>query len=236
MAIRIDEPSGTPAHRWVWALALSPPLLVLNWYFARPDQVGLLGRLDAWSVVSGPPLDARLAFLLSFALLGVIPALATPSIFGRSPRALGLGLGDLRQGLVLLAIGLPVAVLAGYLSADPTGALGATYPLGTDVTTAPGSFLPYAALYGVYYLGFEYHFRGFLLLGLAGRLGPVAANLLQAGLVTLVHVGKPGIELAAAFPASLIFGWVTLRTGSIWYALLIHAAVGWSLDWFLLMA
>jgi membrane protease YdiL (CAAX protease family) len=42
--------------------------------------------------------------------------------------------------------------------------------------------------------------------------------------------------LAAAFPASLIFGWIALRTGSIWYALGIHWAVGVALDWFLLSA
>lgn len=40
--------------------------------------------------------------------------------------------------------------------------------------------------------------------------------VMQAGLATLVNLCNPGIELAAAFPASLLFGGITLRTGSSW--------------------
>jgi membrane protease YdiL (CAAX protease family) len=40
--------------------------------------------------------------------------------------------------------------------------------------------------------------------------------------------------LLAVFPASLIFGYGTLRLRSIWYAVLVHWALGVSLDWFLL--
>jgi membrane protease YdiL (CAAX protease family) len=40
------------------------------------------------------------------------------------------------------------------------------------------------------------------------------------------------VELAAAFPASLLFGWIVLRTRSIWYVVAIHAAVGLALDLF----
>ena len=39
--------------------------------------------------------------------------------------------------------------------------------------------------------------------------------------------------MLAAFPASLLFGWATLRTGSIWCALAVHWVVGVSMDWFL---
>ncbi len=233
MAIRITERSDIPHHRWVWALAVAPVLLTLNWLFARPDQVGLFGRIDTWTIVSGPRISAHLAFLLTFVLLGVVSAAATWPIYGRSPGSLGLRLGDIKIGGVLLLLGIPVGALVGYLSGG-SEALASVYPLNRTVTLGLASFTPHAFFYLLYYLGFEYHFRGFLLLGLADRLGPIAANLTQAGLVTLAHVSKPGIEVAAAFPASLLFGWVTLRTGSIWYALVIHWVVGISLDWFLL--
>ena len=147
--------------------------------------------------------------------------------------SLGMDPGNWRLGGTLLLVGVPICVLVGYLNAG-NESLAAVYPLNHSATLALAVFVPHALFYFLYYLGFEYHFRGFLLLGLQERLGPHAANVMQAGLVTLVHVGKPGIELAAAFPASLLFGWFTLRTGSIWYALVLHWVVGVSLDWFLL--
>ena len=233
MAIRIAEPNATPRSRWVWALAISPALLVLNWYFARPDTMGLMGRTNSFMVVSGPRMDARLAFLLTFVLLGVVSAALARPILGKRPMSLGMGPGNARMGGAMLLAGVPICVLVGYLNAG-NESLAAVYPLNHSVTLALAVFVPHVVFYFLYYLGFEYHFRGFLLLGLQDRLGPHAANVMQAGLVTLVHVGKPGIELAAAFPASLLFGWITLRTGSIWYALVLHWVVGVSLDWFLL--
>jgi len=234
VAFRIAESAGPPRGRWVWALALAPILPTLNWYFARSDAIGLLGRSSAWLRVSGPELSGLVAFGATFALLGVVPALLARPIYGRRAWQLGLGHGDARTGLPLLGLGAAIAIAVAYASRT-SPALTATYPLGSP-TLAWQSWIPHIVGYGLYYLGFEYFFRGFLLLGLSPRLGPVAANVLQAGIVTMAHLGKPGIELAAAFPASLLFGWLALRTGSIWYPLGIHWVVGVALDWFILAA
>jgi len=231
----VTEPATAPdarSRRWPWALALGPVLPALYWYFGRSDTIGALGHDGAWLRVNGPELHGFVSFLAAFVLLGALPALLTPALLGRTPRELGAGLGSRREGLRFLVIGVPVALAVGWNSAS-SPELAAVYPLGSPQLTL-ASFLPHAVGYVLYYVGFEYHFRGFLLLGLERPLGPWAANVLQAGIVALVHVGKPGIELAAAFPASLLFGWVVLRTRSIWYVVAIHAAVGLALDYFLL--
>jgi membrane protease YdiL (CAAX protease family) len=228
----VDGVTPTPSPRWPWALGLSAILGALFWFFARPDTIGVLGHGGAWLPVSGPRLGGIGALLLGFALLGLVPALAAKPMLGHGPGDLGLGVGDWRRGLPLLAVGITAALAIGYRSATSPD-LAAVYPLGA-VSLAPTAFAAHMTAYLVYYAGFEFHYRGFLLLGLREHLGAGAANLLQAGLATLVHLGKPHVELAAVIPASLLFGWVALRTRSIWYAVAIHWVVGVALDYFLL--
>jgi uncharacterized protein len=233
MVTGVDGVSGSERPRQVWALALGPLLPAIGWFLARPDSIVAIGRHGGWLEVTGPRLSGLAAFGATFILLGVIPIALTPWVHGRSPREIGLGLGDGRRGLALLALGIPVAAVVGILSArDPS--LAVIYPLGAPGLAAV-SFGPHLLGYLLYYTGFEYHFRGFLLLGLEGRLGSWGANFLQAGIATLAHLGKPPIELLAVYPASLLFGWVALRTRSIWYAVAIHWVVGVTLDYFLLV-
>jgi len=218
--------------RWPWALGASAVLGALFWFFARADVIGVLGHQGTWLPVSGPAHGGITALLLGGAILGIGAALLSQPLLGRRPTDLGLGIGDWRRGLPLLALGIAIAGVIGYASSGSPD-LAAVYPMGA-VTLAPAAFGAHVIAYLLYYAGFEYHYRGFLLLGLEDRLGAGPASLLQAGLATLVHLGKPPAELAAVIPASLLFGWVALRTRSIWYAVVIHGAVGIALDYFIL--
>lgn len=224
-------PTRTP-ERWAWAFGIATVLVALMWYLGRADTLALQRGGAPWLEVTGGALPAGTAFLATFIAFGVGPALLTRSVLGADPRALGLGLGDHRMALKILAFGGPVALIAGYVgSRSPV--IAAVYPLGEALGPDPAAFAAHAGLYLLYYLGFEYLFRGFLLLGTKDAIGPAAANLLQACLATAFHFGKPGMEMAAAFPASLAFGWATLRTRSIWCALAAHWVVGVTMDWFL---
>ena len=212
MSETVTAPSGVKLGA---VLAVAILTGTLSWAIARPALVG-----------------ARPSFLVSFTFLGIATALVAPRLVGRRVTALGLTIGNWKTGRWLLLAGMPVALLVGFLSAD-SPALAAEYPLG-PVTRALGSFLPHALGYLVYYVGFEFFFRGFLLLGLQERLGARRANLLQSVLAVIIHAGKPISEVAAAFPGSLVFGWLTLRTGSIWYSVALHWLVGVSLDWYII--
>jgi membrane protease YdiL (CAAX protease family) len=50
----------------------------------------------------------------------------------------------------------------------------------------------------------------------------------------VAHFGRAFDETLAALPAGLLFGWVDLQVGSVWYIAVIHWVVGVSLDWFIL--
>jgi len=220
-------------RRWTWALGVGPVLAGLTWFFARSDLIGVLGHDGTWLVVSGPQLSGIGAFLMMFLILGVIPASLTIPLYGRRPSQLGMGIGNWRFGVPLLILGLAVAAFLGYRSAQSPD-LAAVYPLGNP-TLAPPVFALHVLGYGLYYAAFEFHYRGFLMLGLEDHIGAAQANLLQAGIATLAHLGKPITELAALLPGSLIFGWVTLRTRSIWYSFGIHWMLGVALDYYLLV-
>ncbi len=211
MAIIVgDAPAGR--SRWVWIVAATPALLVVHWI--------------------GHQFPAPLSFTFAFTLLGLVP-FSLAAAFGLRHRELGLGLGNVKLGLIILAISTPFAVLGGYVGAQDD-AIRQAYPLDPNLTLGMLVFGAHAVMYLLYYAGFDFFFRGFLLFGLLPRFGPLASNVFQAGLATLVHVGKPTTELVAAFPASLLFGYITLRTGSIWYAVIGHWVVGVTMDWVLL--
>ena len=107
---------------------------------------------------------------------------------------------DGRQGLVWLAVGVPVALLAGWLSsADPV--MRAVYPLDPTLQPRLASFIQHIAGQLVYYVAWELLFRGVLLFGLEKRLGFAGANIVQTALSTVAHFGRPLPETLAAIPS-----------------------------------
>jgi membrane protease YdiL (CAAX protease family) len=146
---------------------------------------------------------------------------------------LGLGPGRPARGLAWLGVGVPLAILAGYLGAG-SASVRQVYPLDGTLTTAPSAFAPHALLQFLYFGAWEVLFRGVLLFGLRDRLGAGPANLMQTALSVVAHFGRAWDETIAALPAGLLFGWVDLRVGSVWYVAVVHWVVGVSLDWFIL--
>ena len=216
-----------------WLLGSGTLLLVIFHYLLRADTVGVFSPHRGWHALTLGPLPLPLHYVAAALVLGVVPVIVARAATGKSLAQLGLGLGDWRSGLRWLALGLPLAILAGYVGAR-SAPMRAVYPLDTTVAADPSAFAPYAALQFLYYGAWEVFFRGVLLFGLADRLGRTTANLAQTGLSVTAHFGRAFSETFSALPAGLIFGWVTLRVRSIWYIAIVHWVVGISCDWFIL--
>lgn len=207
-------------------------VLVALYYFGRADTIGVLSRGRAWEVMTPGVRSAQMHYLLSALLLGLVPLVVARFACGIRLRELGLGVGRWREGLVWLAIGVPLAIIAGKIAAGQA-AMRAVYPL--DPTIGAGwEFLPYAAAAFLYFGSWEILFRGVLLFGLAPSMGDGAANAVQTGLAVTAHFGRALNEVFSALPASLVFGYVVLRVRSIWYIALIHWTVAMSMEWFIL--
>jgi len=217
-------------------LLLAPILLILWVYYGKSAHFvhffggsgGLRGRggQDVYAVIY--------EYLAAFLVLFCIPALLVKAGFKKSLREFGLQHGDAREGLRLTAVALPVLLAAVYLgSADP--AVQAEYPQAKSTMGHLAPFLIVEGFYLIYYLGWEFFFRGFMLFGLEQHYGALTAILIQTIPSAIVHIGKPFPEAFAAIFAGLIFGYVAVRSRSVFYPLLLHAAVGIGTDVFVMM-
>ncbi|MCP4580540.1 MAG: CPBP family intramembrane metalloprotease [candidate division Zixibacteria bacterium] len=172
-------------------------------------------------------------FLSSFILLGLIPALIWFLGFKQKLSGLGLGIGNLKRSLVFTAIGLPVmAILAYFSSNDP--AFQMEYPLFRGLIIDQGNIISYILMYGLYYVGWEVFFRGFMLFGLKDKFGDTYSILIQTIPSCLVHIGKPDAEIFSSIIAGIAFGWIVLRCRSIWPIFICHWALGVFLDLFII--
>lgn len=168
--------------------------------------------------------------LASFALYGPAPALAAALTPGLRARDTGMGLGDWRLGLkataALLGLFLPVVFLASRLPA-----FAGHYPLCGAVRSSAAAFVAYEVAFALYFIGWEYLFRGYLLFSLERSIGKMAV-FAQTMPFVVIHYGKPELEVFGSIVAGLALGLLALRTRSFWYGALLHVGVALSLDLF----
>jgi len=230
--------------------AFVPPLLDPAMAARIPVLGGLPGDLPGYWI----------RFVLSFSLLGLAP-LVLSLIFGDKPSTLGVNFRTplLRKPLFWLLV--PVAIVFGAVGAASPD-LGNFYPYSRDLigrVRAEG-MLPFvghfAAYFFLYYVPWEFFFRGFLLLGLAagaeramagpdGKQGTTVEGLapaLVAALVlfqtmpsTMLHVGHPLSELFGAVIAGIGFGILAWKTRSIIPGLILHGCLGLGTDAFIVL-
>jgi membrane protease YdiL (CAAX protease family) len=205
--------------------------LLAFYYIGRADVIGVSSATRGWAAMTLRALPDGAHFTVAAVLLAVVPVVAARRLTGLSLEQLGLGPGNVRAGLILLLAGAPLAVLAGALGAA-SPAMRAVYPL--FPLAAHHGFVAYALLQFLYFGAWEVLFRGVLLFGLRRDHGDGSANALQTALSVTAHFGRAINETASALPAGLVFGWVDLKLGSIWYVAMLHWLVGVSMDWFIL--
>ncbi len=170
-------------------------------------------------------------YLAAFLLMFVVPLFIVKVVFRQGLGEFGFRLGDARCGFRFVAVAMPFLLLLAYAASfDP--AVQAEYPLAKSAMQRLPLFLTVELFYLVYYLGWEFLFRGFMLFGLEERYGAVLAILVQMIPSAIVHIGKPASESFAAIVAGLVFGYVAVRTRSILYPLLFHATIGIGTDVF----
>jgi membrane protease YdiL (CAAX protease family) len=212
-------------------ILLIVPVVLLVWvYYGKRavfERLLARGRGRGNLDVKGAICEYIVAFFLMFG----VPSFVATLVLKRHPSELGLQMGDMQYGGRVLVVALPVALLIAYLgSADR--AVQSEYPLAKSVIGQPRLFLIVEVFYLVYYVGWEFLFRGFMLFGLSRRYGALLAVLVQTIPSAIVHIGKPAAESFAAILAGIAFGYIALEAQSIVYPLILHATVGIATDVF----
>jgi len=218
-------------------ILISAFLLIMIW---GPKGIPIFHEWFAEWIGTDPVQAAYRTQLLSYAsglLLGVvIPFLIIKFRFRESLSNYGLGLGNIRLGLVSMAIIIVVCLVPFYFGAKDESMM-AEYPmlyqgLSTEQIKANftwGSFLAYQLIYASFFFVIEFTFRGYLLFGLREKFG-LYAVLTQMLSYTAWHLPKPVPELLGTPVWGFAVAAVSLRCGSMWYAFLAHWLLNVYLD------
>ncbi len=89
-----------------------------------------------------------------------------------------------------------------------------------------------AGTWVAYLFGYEYMFRGLLLLACAESWGEWPAIALNLAIYALAHVPKGYKEAFGAIPLGLLLCLFALHTGNIWAAFLIHSTMALANEWY----
>ncbi len=210
-------------------LLSSTVLMIVWWYFGSPQFYR-----DHFAPAAGgaPAAPAIYYFASCFVLLGVIPAMIVKFGFREPLAQYGVQWGHrIRTPRSLLILG-PLFVVGGFISSR-TPAVAEYYPINASACESAGAFAAHAFWYLLFYLGWEFHFRGFLQFGLRGSLGSTNALLVQVMASSMLHFGRPGVETLSSVLGAILWGWLAYRTRSLLSGLGQHYLLGLSLDFFL---
>lgn len=223
-------------YKIMMALLLTTIILFVYFYFgtysAFEKYFSFVNDLNYWKIIY----HNCMSFILLFGLGFVSSRFVLKNKFSE----MGLGLGKNRRlGFIICGIAtiiVPLLALSTLLDAGMTS----TYPLINFATYSQWYYIAgYFLSYFLYYIGWEFLFRSILLFSSESK-GVWVAILITTMVSALVHssiagFGKPLVETLSAIPAGIFFGWLTMKTRSIWYSLYIHGLVGFLTDIFIVL-
>lgn len=214
-------------RRSLWILVSSAVLLTLAWYPGYYTFFWQWGGKALQQHKQGLWLAHGYQFVMDLLLLVGVPWIIIRWVLRENLRDFGVCLGDWRFALRYLAV---VCVLMApvlyWTGQDP--AFYKEYPLVRHLYGQSGwsSMLLWTCTYLVYYVAWEFHFRGFQQLGMEKRVGPVLAILFQMLASTLIHVRKPFGETFSAIFGAFLIGILVWRSRSILWGIFLHWYIG----------
>lgn len=162
---------------------------------------------------------------LGLFLLGVIPAIVFWVMYPEdySPWKLGLRLiteTNILSIMWILGLGLPILVLNWFAARRPKTF--SMYPQIRVKEWDRSLIVRYSMAWCAYLLGYEFLFRGVLFFPLVDSIGVWPAIAVNIALYVTTHIPKGLDESIGAGPLGLVLCLITLHTGTIWVAFMVH--------------
>jgi membrane protease YdiL (CAAX protease family) len=209
-------------------ILLSSTVLMLVWKYFGTAEFYTDVLAERSGIADPAAMSAYYQFASCLVLLGVIPGLVIKFILRERLADYGLQFGHRLYTMRSALVAVPLFVVAGFFAAlDPS--VREAFPINRQAGVST-SFLLHVFTYVLFYIGWEFHFRGFLQFGLSDSMGRTGAVLVQVMASSLLHIGQPWTETIAAIAAGILWGWTAHRTNSIASGLLQHIALGVTLD------
>jgi membrane protease YdiL (CAAX protease family) len=170
-------------------------------------------------------------FLTAFILFGLIPVLTVKFAFKETLKNYGFSIGNWKFGLGASIILFPLILLLLLYPASQTAEMRSFYPFDRSITSFSSEFVQFQLWRGLlYYLAWEFFFRGFMLFGMRKYVGDWMAICIQLIPQCLWHIGMPTGEIFSSLLGGILFGYLALRTGSILWPFVLHYLIGIGLD------
>lgn len=175
----------------------------------------------------------------AFFLMGVFPMLIVKFVFREKLSDYGVCWGVRSRTLRSFFMLAPILFALGWASGlgDAGRAFYTVYPYNPAAGVSWNALIFHTISYFcLYYFAWEFMFRGFLLRGLAPTTGFSTAVWIQVVISTALHFGHPASETFGCIAGGLLWGFLALRTRSIFAGWGQHALLGIALDWSLILA
>lgn len=151
----------------------------------------------------------------------VVAALVVGAVVDLSPAALGLTLGDpLRTLIWVLAPAVLLLPLIWRGAGQPKRR--ELYPQLRITHWSSHRQRQNALAWGAYLFGYELFFRGFCLIWLVQQFGFWPGVFASSALYAYAHLHKDAGETFGSIAMGVLFALMTLHSGSIWAAVLLH--------------
>lgn len=153
----------------------------------------------------------------SLVYFAVLPIATILIVLRKNPLDFGLRGGNVRlwsaYALIFLIIAIPIL----YYSSEVSSVHKYYSKRNTE-------FIRYALQMAVYFLGWEFLFRGFMLFGLKDKFRE-GSILIQMIPFALLHIGKPEIEAISTILSGIVWGYICYRGKSFWPAYIMHLVI-----------